>query len=114
MEHAHAFEPIRMAGSPSRGSAAALVWRQGHGEYNPRDCRSTGLVDLHQSGTFCEIHRRRCGLTRLRADNGPAIFRDFPDFWFLCIFVHRRPGRMLVCYPHFRFDEPALCRAFDM
>ena len=30
---------------------------------------------------------------------------DFPDFRFLCILVHRRLGRMLICYQDYRFDE---------
>ena len=29
---------------------------------------------------------------------------DFPDFRSLCIFVHRRLGRMLLCCQDYRFD----------
>ena len=55
--------------------------------------------------------RQRCAI-------GPhtielPILSNFLDFWFLCIFVRRRRGRMLVCYPHYRFlqyigDQPGI------
>jgi len=41
--------------------------------------------------------------------------RDLPDFRFLCIFVHRRRGRMLVCSFAFPIDEPVVSTGlFDM
>jgi hypothetical protein len=38
---------------------------------------------------------------------------EFPSFWFLCIFVRRPRGWMLVCCPHYRClkyicDQPGI------
>ncbi|QHO75988.1 hypothetical protein ACH79_28640 [Bradyrhizobium sp. CCBAU 051011] len=87
MEHAHAFEPIRMAGSISRKiNVPFLFGDKGTVDTSrPRACRSTGLLSPERFAKF----------TAAVADHSPdrdrlAIFQIFPTFGFLCIFVHDR------------------------